>query len=214
MKFLLPLAALFAIAANCIAATTIQIDAKFADVAPGTEIPAKPELLAKAKGINILSAPRVITNPGEAATIEVTQNLAAPDSSEVPLGVSLSIKPTLTEKGGIAFSGRATDRFKHGQRDGETLTVLSCVAREIYFKGTAVSGTTVLLKGGPSTSSAAKKDGVPQTQSRELVILLTFKKITPEPEKKTQKKPEPKKKPSTSSGSSTKSAKKKKPSSN
>ena len=208
MKFLLPLGALFAITAGCIAATTIQIDARFADVAPDTEIPTKPELLAKTKGINVLSAPRVITEPGKAATIEVTQNLTAPDGSEVPLGVSLSIKPTLTEKGNIAFTGKAVDRFKHGQRDGETLTVLSCVAREIYFKGTATSGTTVLLKGGPSTSTAAKKDGATQVKSRELVIYLTFKKLTPEPEKK----PETKKKPTDSS--SQKSPTKKKPSKN
>lgn len=214
MKFLLPLAitSLLAAAANCIAATTIEITAKIADVPAGTEIPAKPELLAKTKGVNVLSAPRVITNPGQAATIEVTQNVAAPDSSEVPLGVSLSIKPTLTEKGGIAFTGKATDRFKHGQRDSETLTVLSCVAREMYFKGTTTSGSTVLLKGGAATSASAKKEGVPQAQGRELVIYLSFKKVTPEAEKKpeTKKKTEPVKKSSTSSSSSKKSSVKKK----
>ena len=202
------LTALFAITAHCIAATTIQISAKFADVPAGTEIPAKPELLAKAKGVNVLSSPRVVTEPGKSATIKVTQNAAAPDGSEVPLGVSLSIKPTLTEKGSIAFTGKAVDRFKHGQRDGETITLLSCVAREMYFKGTAASGTTVLLKGGPSTSTAAKKDGATEVKSRELVIYLTFKKITPEPEKK----PETKKKPTDSS--SKKSLPKKKPSKN
>ena len=210
MKFLLPLTALLAIAANCIAATTIQIEAKFADVPAGTEIPAKPELLAKAKGVNILSSPRVITEPGKSASIEVTQNVAAPDGSEVPLGVSLSITPTLTEKGSIAFSGKATDRFKHGQKAGETLSVLACVARETYFKGTTASGTTILLNAGPSTSTAAKKDGATVVKNRELMIYLSFKKITPEPEKKAGKKPEAKKKPAASSGSSTNSSKKKK----
>ena len=212
MKFLRLLIAssLLAIAANCIAATTIQIEAKFADVPAGTEIPAKPELLAKAKGVNILSSPRVITEPGKSASIEVTQNIAAPDGSEVPLGVSLSITPTLTEKGSIAFTGKATDRFKHGQKAGETLNVLACVARETYFKGTTASGSTVLINAGPSTSTSAKKDGATEVKSRELVIYLSFKKIAPEPEKKTGKKPEPKEKPASTSGSSTKSAKKKK----
>lgn len=197
------LTALFAIAANCLAATTIEITAKFADVAAGTEIPAKPELLAKSKGVDVLSAPRVVTNPGKAATIEITQNLTAPDDSEVPLGVSLTINPTLTEKGSIAFSGRATDRFKHGQHAGETLSVLACVARETYFKGTTTSGSTVLLSAGPSTSTASKKDGATQVKNRELVIYLTFKKITTEPEKK----PDAKKKPGASSSSTTKSSK-------
>ena len=144
----------------------------------------KPELLAKTKGVDVLSSPRVITNPGKAATIEITQNLAAPDGSEVPLGVSLSINPTLTEKGAIAFSGRATDRFKHGQRAGESLSVLACVTREIYFKGTAASGSSVVLNAGPSTFSTVKKDGATETKSRELVIYLSFKKITAETVKK------------------------------
>ena len=186
MKFLLPLVALplLAINAHCIAATTIEITAKFADLPAGTEVPAKPELLAKTKGVDVLSSPRVITNPGKAATIEITQNLAAPDGSEVPLGVSLSINPTLTEKGAIAFSGKATDRFKHGQRAGESLSVLACVTREIYFKGTAASGSSVVLNAGPSTFSAVKKDGATETKSRELVIYLSFKKITAETAKK------------------------------
>ena len=183
MKFLLPLLSL-ALAATCTAATTIQISAKFADVPAGTEIPAKPELLAKTKGVDVLSSPTVITNPGKSATIEITQSLAAPDGSAVPLGVSLSITPTLTEKGSIAFTGKATDRFKHGQKAGETLNVLACVARETYFKGTTASGSTVLINAGPSTSTSAKKDGTTEVKSRELVIYLSFKKIAPEPEKK------------------------------
>jgi hypothetical protein len=196
------LTALLAFTANCLAATTIEIAVKFADVPAGTEAPTKPELLAKTKGIEVLSAPRVATPSGQSATIEVSQAITAPDGSETPLGVTLSIKPTITEKGSIAFSGKATDRFKHGQRSGETLSVLTCVAREIYFKGVTVSGSTVVLNAGPSTSSSTKKDGATVVKNRELVIYLTFKKITPEPEKK---KPEPSK-----STKSTKSTAKKK----
>ena len=182
MKILI--AALLAITAHCLAGTTIEVTAKFADVPPGTEVPAKPELLAKAKGIDVLSAPRVTALPGQNATIEVTQSLTSPDGSVTPLGVTLTIKATLTEKGSIAFSGKATDRFKHGERSGESLSVLACVAREIYFKGVTTSGSTVVLNGGPSTASASKKDGATVVKNRELVIYLTFRKITPEPEKK------------------------------
>ena len=143
--------------------------------------------------MDVLSSPTVITNPGKSATIEITQSLAAPDGSAVPLGVSLSITPALTEKGSIAFTGKATDRFKHGQRAGETLSVLACVARETYFKGTTTSGSTVLINAGPSTSTASKKDGATEVKNRDLVIYLSFKKITPEPEKKpaTKKKKSP-----------------------
>lgn len=196
------LTALFALTANCLAATTIEVSAKFADFPTGTEAPATPELLAKAKSIDVLSAPRVTALPGQNATIEVTQEIASPDGAKTPLGVTLTINATITEKGSIAFSGRATDRFKHGQREGDALSVLSCVAREIYFKGVTASGSTVVLKGGPSTSAAAKKDGATVVKNRELVIYLTFKKVTPEPEKK---KPAPATKPGKSSAKKKKS---------
>jgi type II secretory pathway component HofQ len=198
MKFFLALAASSLLAAHGLAATTIEITAKFADVPTGTEVPAKPELLAKIKGVDILSAPRVVTASGQSASIEITQDTQTPDGSSAPLGVSLTVRPTVTEKGSIAFNGKATDRFKHGQRNGETLSVLSCVARETYFKGVAANGSTVILNGSASTASASK--------SRELVIYLTFKKIAGEAEKKpaTTKKPGTTTKGSTTSKSGTK----------
>jgi len=174
------LIALLATATGSLAATTIEVSAKFADVPVGSEVPAKPELLAKTKGIVLLSPAKVTTTPSKAATIEVTQSVAAPDGAVVPLGITLTITATLTEKGNIAFSGKATDRFKHGQRESEALSTLAFVARELYFKGVATSGSTVLLKGGPATSAAAKKDSPVQTKDRELVIYLTFKKVTAE----------------------------------
>lgn len=206
MKHLLLAVLLSAI--TCPAATTIEVTAKFADVASGTEVPAKPELLAKMKGVNVLSAPRVVTNSGQPAAIAVNQDHATPDGSIIPLGVTLSITPTLTEKGSIAFSGRATDRFKHGQREGESLSSMTFIARETYFKGVTQSGSTVLLNGAPATSAAAKKDAATPSKSRELVIYLTFKKVTTEPE---IKKPADTKKKPTKSGA-TGSTKKKKPS--
>lgn len=196
---------LLAFATECVAATTIQITAKIADVPAGTEIPAKPELLAKTKGVDVLSSPTILTLSGKAAMLEIKQNISAPGGSEIPLGLSLSITSTLTEKGDIAFSGKAVDRFKHGQHAGESLAVLSCVAREIYFKGSAASGSTIMLNGGPVTAST--KDGAAPAKGRELVIYLTFKKLSDEPAKK----PEPKKKaaPSSSKGSKTPAKKKK-----
>ncbi len=195
MKFLLALAASALLAAHGTAATTIEIIAKFADVPTGTELPAKPDQLAKMKGVDVLSAPRVVTASGQSASIEVTQDATAPDGSSAPLGVSLTVKPTLTEKGSIAFTGKATDRFKHGQRSGETLSVLSCVARETYFKGVTANGSTVILNGSASTAAASK--------SRELVIYLTFRKVAAEPEKKTGTRPSSTKKPGSTTKSST-----------
>ena len=197
-------------ATSCLAATTIEVSAKFADVAAGMEVPAKPELLAKMKGVNLLSAPRVTTIPGQMATIEVTQENIAPDGSAVPLGVTLVINPTLTEKGGIAFTGKATDRFKHGQRTSESLSVQTFVARETYFKGATSSGSTVLLNGTPATATSAKKDAGTPGKARELVIYLTFKKVTTDPEKKPESTKKKTDKPATKSPDSKSSSGKKK----
>lgn len=219
------LVALLATALPCLAATTIKVTAKFADVAAGTVVPAKPESLAKTKGVNVLSAPKVTTTPGQAATIEVNQSTSTPDGSTVPLGVTLTVNPTLTEKGGIAFTGKATDRFKHGQQAGAALSSMTFVARETYFKGVTESGSTVLLNGAPATSAAAKKDAATPSKSRELVIYLTFKKAsTNEPTKKpptkaaktkaTTKKPATPEKKTSSAKSGSSSTKKKKSSVN
>jgi len=110
--------------------------------------------------------------------------------------VSLSIMPALTEKGAIAFSGKATDRFKHGQRVGETLSVLACVTRETYFKGTTASGTTVVLNAGPSTSTSAKKDGATVVKTASWSFTSRSRKSRPSLKRK---KPAPSKsgKPST-----------------
>jgi len=171
---------LLAAATECLAATTIEVSAKFADIPPGVVAPLRPESLATTKGIIVYSAPRVTTNPSQAATIEVTEKVAAPDGSVVPLGITLTITPTLTEKGNISFKGKATDRGKQAQTEDESLSVLGFVTREVYFKGVTASGSTVLLKGGSTSSAAAKKDSAAQTSGRESVIYLTFKKVTTE----------------------------------
>ena len=194
------LAAILASALSCAAATTIEVTAKFADVPAGTVVPASPEALDKMKGIDLLSSPRVTTLPGQAATIEVSQSAAAPDGAAVPLGVTLTITPGITEKGNVSFRGKATDRFKHGGHEDESLSVMSFVAREFHFKGWAPNGSTVLLTGGPATAASAKKDGSVQVKNRELVIYLTFKKVTTEPPKKSMATTKPKTSNSKSSG--------------
>ncbi len=49
---------LLAASTGCLAATTIEVSAKFADIPPGVVAPNKPESLATTKGINVYSAPR------------------------------------------------------------------------------------------------------------------------------------------------------------
>ncbi len=157
------------------------MNAKIADVTTGTEIPASPEKLDKLKGVEVLSAPQVVTAPGEVARIEITQDTVAPDGSIVPLGLSLSIRPTITEKG-IAFTGKATDRAKHGGRSDGGINAVEFATREIYFSGSTTNGGTALLHTAPVMNRTTKEEKS-QTASRELVVYLTFTKrvteITP-----------------------------------
>ena len=140
MKFLPAL--LFATAAH--AATVIEVVAKFADVQVGLEIPATPAKLDQMKGVEVLSAPKVTTPPGKEATVEITQDTMVPGAAAVPIGLTLTVTPTLGEKT-ISFTGKATDRASHGKRSQGAVNTVEFATREIYFEGSTPSGGTVLL---------------------------------------------------------------------
>ena len=176
---------IFAAALPIHAATTIEISAKFADVPAGMEISESVAKLEKIKGVNVLSAPRVTTTPGQKAVVEVTQSQSTPGGASVPLGLTLEITPTLDEKS-IAFTGSATDRAMHGKRTEGRVNVVEFATREVYFSGTTSSGATILIH----TAAAVTKGA--EVKARELVILLTLSKKTTEPEapkRSTEKKP-------------------------
>lgn len=161
------------------AATTIEVSARFADIPAGTVVTASSLKLEKVKGVNVLSAPTVITTPGQKATIEVTQSQSAPGGASVPLGLTLEVTPSVGEKS-ISFNGKATDRAMHGKRSGEDLSIVEFATREVYFNGATNSGETVLIHTGSAVSKSAAKGAQPT--ARELVVLLTFVKKSTEPE--------------------------------
>lgn len=178
------------------AATMIEIAAKFADVPAGTFI-ASGDKLEKIKGVNVLSAPKVVTGIGQRAVIEITQSQSAPGGVSVPLGVALEITPSLDEKS-ISYSGKATDRAMHGKRSEGSVNVVEFATREVYFSGATNSGQTVLIQTAPAVAKGSGKAA--ETTTRELVIVLTFSKKTTEedapkktPTKSTSTKPAPKK---------------------
>lgn len=193
-----PLLLILAATFPAFAATTIEISAKFADVPAGTVITTS-DKLEKVKGVNVLSAPKVITNVGQKALVEVTQSQSAPGGASVPLGLTLQITPTLDEAN-INFSGIATDRAMHGKRGEGRVNIVEFATREVYFSGATNSGKTVIIHTAPTVTKGSGK--VAETNARELVILLTFQKKTTEAESVKKptptKKPEPTKKPATS----------------
>ena len=192
-----PLLLILATAFPAFAATTIEISAKFADVPAGTVI-STADKLEKMKGVNLLSAPKVVTGAGQKALVEVIQSQSAPGGVSVPLGLTLEITPTLDDAN-INFTARATDRAMHGKRNEGRINVVEFATREVYFSGSTNSGQTVFVHTAPSVT---KGDGkVTETKTRELVILLTFQKKTTEAE--TGKKAATSKKPATSTKAAT-----------
>lgn len=183
-----PLLLILAAAFPAFAATSIEISVKFADVPAGTVITTA-EKLAKVKGVNVLSAPKVVTNVGQKALVEVTQSQSAPGGASVPLGLTLQITPTLDEAN-INFFGQATDRAMHGKRSEGRVNIVEFATREVYFSGATNSGQTVIIHTAPTVSKSSGK--VAETKARELVILLTFQKKSTEAE--SAKKPAPTKK--------------------
>jgi hypothetical protein len=165
------------------AAEQIGVSAQFADFPAGADVPAGPEKVAKVKGANILSSPRIILAENVPGTIEVSQETPVPGGIQVSLGVTLSIKTSVTDRGSIWFSGNLRDRSRGGGEKSERLETVGFATREWYFSGYTEPGGTVVIRTAPATAQTTR-DGKTVTSSRELVAYLKFDKIAPPPVKK------------------------------
>ena len=172
-----------AAAAGAGAAQEIAVSAQFADFPAGRDVPSSPEKVAKVKGANILSSPRITVAENVPGTIEITQEAPVPGGVQVSLGVTLSIKSSITERGSIWFSGNLRDRSRGGGEKTERLETVGFATREWYFSGYTEPGGTVVIRTAPATSQSTR-EGKTVTSSRELVAYLKFDKITPPPAKK------------------------------
>lgn len=174
------LAILLACTLGAQAAQQIGISATFADLPAADDVPATPDKVAKVKGANILSSPRVVVAENEPGTVEVAQETPVPGGGQVSLGVTLSVKTSVTERGSIWFSGNLRDRSRGGGEKTEKLETVGFVAREWYFSGYTADGGTVVIRTAPATSQSIK-DGKTVTTTRELVAYLKLDKIVEKP---------------------------------
>ena len=158
------------------AAQQIGITAHFADLPASEEVPATPDKLAKVKGANLLSSPRIVVLENVSGNIEVSQAAAVPGGGQVNLGVTLTVKTSITERGSIWFSGNLLDRSRGGGEKTERLETVGFVAREWYFSGYTPDGGTVVIRTSPATSQALR-EGKTVTSTRELVAYLKFEKV-------------------------------------
>jgi hypothetical protein len=161
-------------------AAQIAISASFADLPAGTEAPATPDKLTKVKGASILSSPRITVTENDPGAVEITQDTAVPGGGQVPLGLTLSVKTSVTERGSIWFSGNLRDRSRGGGEKTEKLETVGFATREWYFSGYTNDGGTVVIRTSPATSQTVK-EGKTVTVTRELVAYLKFEKIAEKP---------------------------------
>ena len=161
-------------------AAKVAINASFVDLPAGTEPPATPDKLTKIKGASILSSPSITATENDPGTVEITQDTAVPGGGQVPLGLTLTVKTTITERGSIWFSGNLRDRSRGGGEKTEKLETVGFATREWYFSGYTSDGGTVVIRTSPATSQALK-EGKTVTVSRELVAYLKFDKIAEKP---------------------------------
>lgn len=123
---------------SLIAAERITVEAKFIESSKGA-IPHDIARLAKTKGIDLLSAPRVTTKSGQQAQIEVVRDhqpasVAPSGFQPVPIGVSVRITPHL--KGNrIAYTAQLTvsELVTSKASDGQTRSEIT--SRDLYVSG-------------------------------------------------------------------------------
>ncbi len=97
------------------------------------------------KGIEILSAPRVITLEGKEAQIAISQERSFPGSKEpMELGVKLAILPVVKD-GMISFEGSCSVKELANIKSNAKLKSTSIITRESVFSGTADPGQAALL---------------------------------------------------------------------
>ena len=113
----------------------------------GEEIATLPPLhvLEGMKGIDILSAPRVVTLSGQEAQIAISEERSFPGSKEpVELGIKLTILPVVKD-GMILFGGSCSVKELANIKSGGKLQSASIVTLESVFSGTATPGQDALL---------------------------------------------------------------------
>ena len=174
-------------------AAKVAINASFADLPAGTEPPATPDKVTKVKDASILSSPSITATENDPSTVEITQDTAVPGGGQVPLGLTLTVKTSITERGSIWFSGNLRDRSRGGGAKTEKLETVGFATREWYFSGYTNDGGTVVIRTAPATSQTLK-EGKTVTATRELVAYLKFDKIV-------EKAATPPKKPASSTSS-------------
>ncbi len=166
MKHTILYALLLLLPASLMAAEQITIQAKFIESRKAA-IPHDFARLAKIKGIDLLSAPRVTTRSGQQAQIEIIRehqpaSVAPTRFKPVPVGITVRVTPHL--KGDrIAYTAQLTvsELIASKAPDGQTLSEIT--SRDLY------------VSGNPKDGEAVWFDYIDSSTGKKIVVWLLFK---------------------------------------
>lgn len=103
---------------------------------------------------NLLSTPKVITNSGQRATIEIVREVLVPETpngeKSVNSGITLEVLPVV-KNAQITLSGKSVLRRRLVQDASQPLAAISFATQETFFSGAVPDGKglTIAVDDGP-----------------------------------------------------------------
>ena len=152
--------------ASLLAAEQITVEAKFFESSKGA-MPHDLAKLAQAKGIVLLSEPRVTTKSGQQAEIVVARELqpaSLSPSAFKPVLVGITVKATPQLQGDrIVHTTQVTVSDLITSKDSDKQTLSEITSRDLYVSGTIKDGEEVWL------------DYINPSNGKKLLVWLHFK---------------------------------------
>lgn len=169
--------------ASLVTAEQITVEAIFIE-SMAKAIPHDLGRASRVKGVDLLCAPRMTTESGQNAQIEVVReyqptSVAPSGFKPVPIGVIASVTPHL--KGSrIAYTAKLTVSELTTRKTLGNQTFSEITSRDFYVSGTAKCGESVWLDLGAREDKQIVKEGFKPSRTqiiqRWLIAVLTFKK--------------------------------------
>ena len=107
----------------------------------------------------LLSAPRVTTNSGQRATIEIVREVQVPETpngeKSVNSGITLDVSPVV-KNGKITLSGKSVLRRRLTQDAAQPLGAISFAIHETFFSGAVQDGKELTIAVGDGPKDKAR----------------------------------------------------------
>lgn len=136
----------------------VEISARFA----GFDLSRYPQVIDANKADKpnaTLAAPRVTTNSGQRATIEIVREVQVPEApngeKSVNSGITLDVTPAVKD-GKITLSGKSIVRRRLIQDAAQPLGAISFTTCETFFNGAAEDGKELTIAVGDGVEDMAR----------------------------------------------------------